>query len=64
MRIFHPERKVWWVINRRIFGKKIHLLHGSVAWELQIGTHVFQWFYEPFHGTKRRHWIDSYEKER
>lgn len=64
----YTEKKVWWVFGRRIRGFRIHLLHGAFGWELQFGTHVFQWFYRGTYervvnGHAYRHWIDEYGKD-
>jgi hypothetical protein len=74
-RCSHPEcesnaaqdrgRKVYWLLNHRWLGWKVHILHGFCAWEVQIGRHVFQWFYPDSgfrerNGGAFRHWIDSY----
>lgn len=59
------ERSVWFLFNRRVFGWKVHLLHGSFAWELQIGTRVIQFFYRDsrfrlLNGGAWRVWTDEY----
>lgn len=59
----YPEKQVHWFWNKRWFGYKFHFFRGAFAWELQIGTHVWQKFYAEYHGVKFRHWIDEYGKE-
>jgi hypothetical protein len=59
------EKKVVWWWNTRIFGYKFHGFQGFCAYEIQIGTHVFQWFYknttqQTTLGKRFRHWIDEY----
>lgn len=61
--MYQESKHVWLLFNTRIRGYKFHFFHGSFAWELQAGQHVFQYFYKRYHGVKFRHWLDPYGKE-
>lgn len=59
------QRKVKWFINRRVHGKRVMLLCGSLAWELQLGSHVWLWFHDgPYQGKRWLHRIDTFEVSR
>lgn len=53
------NRKVIILVNR---SKPFRLLalQGSFAYEVQIGQHVFQWFYQPFQGKRFHHWVSQF----
>lgn len=62
------EKNVVWWWNKRVRGYKLHGFQGAFAYEIQIGTFVFQWFYSQPHinnngGRRLRVWRDSFGKE-
>lgn len=59
-----PTHKVWFLFNKRIKGRKFHFMHGSMAWELQIGRQVFMLRYRnvKWNHARFRHWNDSFGK--
>jgi hypothetical protein len=63
------EKRVYWLINRRVMGFRLMLLHGAFAWELQVGTLVVQWFYKGTQcrqtfGQPLRVWTDEFGSRR